>query len=340
MVLVGVWLFCYIFQEFWSYYLGSGYGSASRPSFWKKLFACCVSHHTVQIKCWVHHTMPIIYIYNKFHERCLGGQRILSCLLVYGDNHPSLLILRCPSKNARPLDTHESANELLYTRFRTSQVKFHHNRQHSVFWQLERLWSQWWYFPPRNAPRACLMMCKWLGQKIFISRLRTYAPQRNANTKKVWLCSAGRFCAGPDLGEGKVSTCPGASIVMSRDPLVGVGLTYLMWIIIKIVNINSIRKQKNYSYWNHCHFLFFYDWNLQPIEGKHYLGKRTLYRSLMKNKNRFRDGNISIYIVLIPSLRQEALRRMTVVLRASTQRLPWGLRISKSGHHTSDTLWT
>ena len=36
----------------------------------------------------------------------------------------------------------------------------------------------------------------------------------------------------------------GTSTVMSCEPLVKAGLTYLMWIIIKIVNINRIRKQR------------------------------------------------------------------------------------------------
>jgi len=46
----------------------------------------------------------------------------------------------------------------------------------------------------------------------------------------------------------------------AMSPIVKASLTYLMWIIIKILNNNNNRKQRKvYIYWDYCHF-FFFDW--------------------------------------------------------------------------------
>jgi len=76
-----------------------------------------------------------------------------------------------------------------------------------------------------------------------------------------------------DLGEDKVGTWPGSSTnwgpsqSSAVSPLVKVDITYWMWIIIKIVNNNSIRKQRKvYIHWNYCHFFFFY-WRKTATNG-------------------------------------------------------------------------
>jgi len=51
-------------------------------------------------------------------------------------------------------------------------------------------------------------------------------------------------------------------------------------------------------------FRFFTEGKLQPTERKHYLDESELYEFIMKNiKSKFRDADISIHTVRIPSLR-------------------------------------
>jgi len=51
-------------------------------------------------------------------------------------------------------------------------------------------------------------------------------------------------------------------------------------------------------------FAFFTEGKLQPTERKHYLDESELYEFIMNNiKSKFRDADISIHTVRIPSLR-------------------------------------
>jgi len=51
-------------------------------------------------------------------------------------------------------------------------------------------------------------------------------------------------------------------------------------------------------------FRFFTEGKLQPTERKHYLDESEFYEFIMNNiKSKFRDADISIHTVRIPSLR-------------------------------------